>query len=116
MAETLIDQALKSTLPARLRACAALDDKARICRECSDAAARIEELEHKLATAQKEARAFYALSEERMCIIEATRSQLATARQDEREECAREVKGYFMRINGTEYHADDRLRALEGQT
>ena len=49
MAETLIDQALKSTLPARLRACAALDDKARICRECSDAADRIEELSRRIA-------------------------------------------------------------------
>ena len=35
-----------------------------------------EELERQLATAQREARAFYALSEERRQIIEATRSQL----------------------------------------
>ena len=41
-----------------------------------------EELERQLVKAQKEARAFYALSEERMNIIEATRSQLATARQE----------------------------------
>ena len=85
MAETLIDQALKSTSPARLRACADLDDKERIRRECSDAADCIEELQERAETAerhlvkaQKEARAFYALSEERMGIIEATRSQLAT--------------------------------------
>ena len=84
--------------------------------ELSKAADRLDELERQLVKAQRQARAFYALSEERMGIIEATRSQLATARQDEREECAREVKGYFMCINGTEYHADDRLRALEGQT
>lgn len=44
--------------------------------------ARIEELEHKLAAAQKEARVFYALSEERMGIIEATRLQLAEAQNN----------------------------------
>ena len=38
--------------------------------------------------------------------------QLELVRAETIEECAREVRGYFMCINGTEYHADDRLRAL----
>ena len=42
---------------------------------------RVKELDRQLAAAQREARAFYALSEERMGIIQATRSQLETARQ-----------------------------------
>ena len=76
MAETLVE---------RLREAAneiALEGAAGWGNTCADAADRIEELERQLAKAQKEARAFYALSEERMRIIEATRMQLAEARQE----------------------------------
>ena len=77
---------------------------------------RAETAERQLAAAQREARAFYALSEERMGIIEATRSQLATARQDERERCAQAVIGTSIDDYGTLSHCAAVIRALEGQT
>ena len=98
--------------------------------ELSKAAARLDELGRQLVNAQKEARAFYALSEERRQIIEATRRQLATARQDaERYRWLRSHADADISIKTGEdewTHAmfkerldnavDAAIRALEGQT
>ena len=88
-----------------------------------------EELERQLAAAQREARAFYALSEERRGIIEATRSQLETARQDaERFDYLKRNFVVVLAKNGVVTHAItlpdtdslesgiDAIRALEGHT
>ena len=94
--------------------------------ELSKAAARLDELGRQLVNAQKEARAFYALSEERRQIIEATRSQLETARQDvERYRWLRQMifddsiivaPDRMLHGDALDAAIDAAIRALEGQT